>query len=115
MAYTIKQLQKKDSKEYMSDKLLLTTLINERINGLTQVSSPLSKRLTDLRKKVEDGTVFQTETEGQKTYFIEISGQDEGDIEAAIDECKKKIMAGFSSGFDSNDTGSYSFESKGWH
>lgn len=115
MAYTIKQLQKKDSPEYISDKLLLTTLINERINGLTQVYSPLSQRLADLRKKVEDGTVFHQETEGQKTYYIEVSGEDEGDIEAAIDECKKKMMAGFSSGFDSNDTGSYSFESIGWH
>ena len=67
MGYTIKQLQKKESPEYISDKLVLTTLISERLNSLTNVYSPLSLRLTDLRKKVENETVFQQETEGQIT------------------------------------------------
>jgi hypothetical protein len=54
MAYTIKQLNEKDSKEYISDKKLLQILIHERINKLTQVYSPLSTRLHELRSKVDN-------------------------------------------------------------
>jgi hypothetical protein len=54
MAYTIKQLNEKDSKEYFSDKKMLQLLIQERINKLTQVYSPLSKRLHELRNKVDN-------------------------------------------------------------
>jgi hypothetical protein len=51
---TIKQLTKKDSPEYISDKKLLQILIHERINKLTQVYSPLSTRLHELRSKVDN-------------------------------------------------------------
>jgi len=113
MTYTIKQLQKKDSPEYVSDKLLLTTLINERVNKLSNPYSPLSSRLNDLLKKVENGSVFHQETEGMKTFFIEVSGKDEGDIVCAIEECKRVIENGNRSGFDSNEDGNFSFESIG--
>lgn len=51
---TMNQLTKKGSPEYLSDKRLLQMLIHERINKLTQVYSPLSIRLHELRSKVDN-------------------------------------------------------------
>ncbi len=44
---------------------------------------------------------------------IEISGHQDGDLETALEEVLKKVRGGYTSGFDSNDTGSYSFEVTG--
>lgn len=51
---TIKQLNKKDSPEYISDKKLLMMLINERQNKTTNPYSPLNTRLAELKQKVEN-------------------------------------------------------------
>jgi len=44
---------------------------------------------------------------------IEFEGKTYSDVEMAIDEAKKKIMETYTSGFDSNDEGNYSFEIEG--
>ena len=44
---------------------------------------------------------------------IEFEGKTYSDVEIAIDEAKKKILQTFTSGFDSNDDGNYSFEIEG--
>lgn len=41
---------------------------------------------------------------------IEIEGEDEGDLESALQEVKRLVLDGFTSGFDSNETGAYEFE-----
>ncbi len=51
--------------------------------------------------------------EGTQTYTIEIYGEDYSDILYALDEIRRLVDEGYSSGFDDSDTGSYSFESKG--
>jgi hypothetical protein len=40
---------------------------------------------------------------------INITGETTNDIELAIEEAKKNIIAGNTSGFDGNDSGNYSF------
>lgn len=54
MNYTINQISKKGHPDYINDKRLLQILIQERINKLTQVYSPLSTRLQKLRSKVDN-------------------------------------------------------------
>ena len=56
MKHTFKteELQNKDSDKYISNKLLLLILINERQSNCTNVYAPLYKRLADLKKVVED-------------------------------------------------------------
>ena len=44
---------------------------------------------------------------------IEFEGKTLSDVELAINEAKKKIMQTFTSGFDTNDDGNYSFEIEG--
>ncbi|ALA07305.1 hypothetical protein SECTIM467_181 [Brevibacillus phage SecTim467] len=44
---------------------------------------------------------------------IELNGKTMSDIEDALEEAKKKILEGYGSGFDSNDSGSYSFQVDG--
>ena len=44
---------------------------------------------------------------------IEFEGKTYSDVEIAIDEAKKKILQTFTSGFDSNDDGNFSFEIEG--
>ena len=44
---------------------------------------------------------------------IEFEGKTYSDVEIAIDEAKKKILQTFTSGFDTNDDGNYSFEIDG--
>ncbi|MCR8994609.1 hypothetical protein [Brevibacillus laterosporus] len=46
---------------------------------------------------------------------IELNGKTMSDIEDALEEAKRKISEGFGSGFDSNDSGSYSFQVDGEH
>lgn len=41
---------------------------------------------------------------------IEISAQSLPDVEEALNEARRKILAGYTSGFDSNDEGSYTFQ-----
>ena len=43
---------------------------------------------------------------------ITIESKDDSGFESSIDEVKKKVLAGFTSGFDGNDDESYSFETK---
>lgn len=44
---------------------------------------------------------------------VEIEGGDRSDLELALGEVKQRVEAGYTSGADRNDTGSYSFEIKG--
>jgi hypothetical protein len=44
---------------------------------------------------------------------ITIDGYQQGDLEVALLEIQNKISNGFTSGFDSNDTGSYNFDIEG--
>ncbi|WP_090739339.1 hypothetical protein [Paenibacillus sp. Mc5Re-14] len=44
---------------------------------------------------------------------VELNGKTMGDIENAFDEAKRKVLEGYKNGFDSNDSGSYSFEVDG--
>ena len=48
-----------------------------------------------------------------KTFTITIKGKTESDIEDAIIVVSNQIRDGFLAGFDSNDSGSYHYESKG--
>lgn len=45
----------------------------------------------------------------QKIEII-IEGDDQGDLEIALEEAMRKIQEGYTSGADRNDTGSYSFD-----
>ena len=45
-----------------------------------------------------------------KQLEIKISGKTESDMTIALDEVKRKVEQGFLSGFDSNDSGSYTFD-----
>lgn len=45
-----------------------------------------------------------------KKLKIEIQGEEEDDLTLAIEQVSKKVVEGFTSGHDENDTGSYSFE-----
>ena len=47
-----------------------------------------------------------------KQLEITISGKTESDLTIALDEVRRKVEEGFLSGFDSNDSGSYTFEIK---
>jgi len=47
-----------------------------------------------------------------KTLIVEIEGQDDGDLEIALEEVLSKVTEGYTSGFDRNETGNYSFEIK---
>lgn len=44
---------------------------------------------------------------------IDITGHSESDLETALEETLKKVREGYRAGFDSNDTGSYSFKREG--
>jgi hypothetical protein len=44
-----------------------------------------------------------------KQISIAVEGMDEGDLELALEEAVRKIKDGYTSGFDCNDTGRYSF------
>jgi len=55
--YTIDQLLIKENKNYISDKQLLLTIINERANRLTNIYSPLSIRLKELASKIGNGEI----------------------------------------------------------
>lgn len=48
-----------------------------------------------------------------KTFTIEITGNTLSDVVQGIEEAQRQIERGFWSGFDSNDTGSFSFGSDG--
>jgi hypothetical protein len=48
-----------------------------------------------------------------KTFTIEITGQSETDIDNALAEVSRLIDSGMLSGHNSNDTGSFSFDSEG--
>lgn len=48
-----------------------------------------------------------------KTYQIEINGDNQSDIENALEEVIRLIRGGFDVGFDRNSTGSFSFTSNG--
>lgn len=48
----------------------------------------------------------------RKTLTVKIEGQDDGDLEIAIEEVLGKVREGYTSGFDRNETGNYSFEIK---
>ena len=45
-----------------------------------------------------------------KQLEVTISCKTESDLTIALDEVKRKVEQGFLSGFDSNDSGSYTFE-----
>ena len=44
---------------------------------------------------------------------IKFEGKTYSDVFGAIDEAKKKILSTYTSGFDGNDDGNYSFEIEG--
>jgi hypothetical protein len=46
----------------------------------------------------------------RKHLKIEVCGLNDSDLEIALQEIQRIIAAGLTSGFDSNDTGSYSFD-----
>lgn len=48
-----------------------------------------------------------------KTYTITVTGKTESDIEASIDEAKKRILSGTNWGRDENDTASFEYHSEG--
>lgn len=50
-----------------------------------------------------------------KIFNIQVSGKTLTEIINGIDEAKKRIEAGNTMGFDSNDEGDFSFESKGMY
>jgi len=50
--YTIAEVKNKDSKEYMSDFRLLTAILNERQQTLTNIYSPLYQRINQLKNKI---------------------------------------------------------------
>ena len=58
--YTINELLKKDSGEYLDDKSLILALIHERQSSVTNVNSPLYVRLNELEKKVENEEIFKS-------------------------------------------------------
>lgn len=43
---------------------------------------------------------------------VKIEGSAWGDLELALEEVKQRVEAGYTSGADRNDTGTYSFEVK---
>jgi len=45
----------------------------------------------------------------QKTITIELNGLDEDEIEFAMEEAIRKIKSGYTSGFDRNESSSFSF------
>ena len=45
-----------------------------------------------------------------KQLEVSISGKTESDLTIALDEVKRKVEQGLLSGFDSNDTGNYTFD-----
>lgn len=47
------------------------------------------------------------------TATIEASGKTQGDLEQALEEALKRIRAGNTSGFDSNDDGDFRFDVDG--
>jgi hypothetical protein len=51
--YTINQLSKKDSKEYLSDISLLRELVRDRRSDCTNYYSPMAERLQELIDKLE--------------------------------------------------------------
>jgi len=51
--YTLTELTKKDSEDYLDDLSLIQALINERQGDCTNAYSPLHKRLAELSKKIE--------------------------------------------------------------
>lgn len=46
-----------------------------------------------------------------KKVMIILEGAEDGDIEIAVDEVRRLIQEGYSSGFDFNDTGAFQFKS----
>lgn len=66
---------------------------------------------------VKKGIIFalQLKNTSMKTVTITVSGKTESDIEAGINEAKKRILqgnvAGF--GFDSNEDGEFNYECTG--
>lgn len=61
--YTIEELQKSESENYLSDLKLIRAIINERRSSCTNYYSPLYKRLTNLLTKVEKAI-----EKGQQTF-----------------------------------------------
>ena len=51
--FTIKQLQKKDDKEYLSDLKMLRALVAERKSEVSNPYAPLSERLKELYNKLD--------------------------------------------------------------
>ena len=45
----------------------------------------------------------------RKTITIELNGLDENEIEFAMEEAIRKIKSGYTSGFDRNESSSFSF------
>ena len=45
----------------------------------------------------------------KKTITIELNGLDDDEIGLALEEATRKIKAGYTSGFDRNESSSYSF------
>ena len=48
-----------------------------------------------------------------KTFTVTIDGDQSSDIEIALEEVKRLVEEGYTSGLNSNDTGRFSFESTG--
>lgn len=51
--YTVEELEKTESTNYLSDNKLLLAIINERQSSCTNIYSPLYKRLQQLKRKLE--------------------------------------------------------------
>lgn len=47
------------------------------------------------------------------TLTIKIKGQTISDLETALERVKSQVSKGYTTGFDQNETGNYSFDRKG--
>lgn len=47
-----------------------------------------------------------------KRFTITLEGKEDGDIESAVDEVRRLIHEGYTSGFNANDSGAFHFESE---
>ena len=76
--YTIAELQKKDSSDYLDDKKLILSLINERASDCYNPNAPLYKRLKQLQHNVENNSLANQPNENDSRLLV--ATDDEGNI-----------------------------------
>lgn len=55
--YKIEEISKPDHPHYFNDAELIIAILNERLSDVSNIYSPLAKRLRELRSRVEDKRV----------------------------------------------------------